>query len=111
MAKKNLIYRGFLYKTGFDIAYRADQSTGEPEIPGNLELLLNWGLMPILNDASELDIREAIDLMIPTGCSKSLIRVGSKADGGYLVPNHLEGIDACFSPGVWWSNRFRGPFI
>jgi hypothetical protein len=29
-----------------------------------------------------------------------LIRLGSAHDGGYLIPNDLEGIRACFSPGV-----------
>ena len=30
----------------------------------------------------------------------NLIRVGSKNDGGYLVPDDLKNINACFSPGV-----------
>ncbi len=29
-----------------------------------------------------------------------LIRVGGDADGGYLIPDDLAGIEACFSPGV-----------
>jgi hypothetical protein len=29
-----------------------------------------------------------------------LIRLGPNSDGGYLVPDDLEGISACFSPGV-----------
>lgn len=29
-----------------------------------------------------------------------LIRIGGKNDGGYLVPDDLDGIAACFSPGV-----------
>lgn len=29
-----------------------------------------------------------------------LIRIGGDSDGGYLVPNILENIDFCFSPGV-----------
>lgn len=31
---------------------------------------------------------------------KPLIRVGPAGDGGYLVPDDLDGISACFSPGV-----------
>jgi hypothetical protein len=30
----------------------------------------------------------------------SLVRVGGSGDGGYLVPDDLDGIEACFSPGV-----------
>ena len=29
-----------------------------------------------------------------------MIRVGGRSDGAYLVPDDLEGVDACFSPGV-----------
>ncbi len=32
--------------------------------------------------------------------TENLIRVGSNNDGGYLIPNYLEGISDCFSPGV-----------
>lgn len=31
---------------------------------------------------------------------QKLIRLGPKGDGGYLIPNDLAGIEACFSPGV-----------
>ena len=30
----------------------------------------------------------------------NLIRLGNNGDGGYLVPDDLNGIEACFSPGV-----------
>ena len=33
-------------------------------------------------------------------CDKPLIRLGPDSDGGYLVPDDLAGIKACFSPGV-----------
>lgn len=36
-----------------------------------------------------------------------LIRVGGKNDGGYLIPNVLEKIDVCFSPGVGNSIEFE----
>ena len=36
----------------------------------------------------------------PTKTEFNLIRVGGGKGGGYLVPNDLEGIEACFSPGV-----------
>ena len=36
----------------------------------------------------------------PLDCGKELIRIGGKADGGYLVPDDLDGIEYCFSPGV-----------
>lgn len=36
----------------------------------------------------------------PVDCGIEMIRIGSEMDGGYLVPNDLEGIEYCFSPGV-----------
>ena len=36
----------------------------------------------------------------PVSTNKALIRLGPHGDGGYLVPNDLEGIEALFSPGV-----------
>jgi hypothetical protein len=33
-------------------------------------------------------------------CGIDLIRIGGKGDGGYLIPDDLEGIEYCFSPGV-----------
>lgn len=36
----------------------------------------------------------------PVRTQHQLIRIGSEFDGGYLVPDDLAGISACFSPGV-----------
>ena len=36
----------------------------------------------------------------PQDCGIDLIRSGSSGDGGYLIPNDLEGLEYCFSPGV-----------
>lgn len=36
----------------------------------------------------------------PMKTEHSLIRIGGEADGGYLVPEDLDGISVCFSPGV-----------
>lgn len=43
----------------------------------------------------------------PLVTEKSLIRLGPKGDGGYLVPDDLEGIKACYSPGVSDSSDFE----
>lgn len=50
--------------------------------------------------AFEEDIVNAIHLLIPKACSHDLVRIGGDGDGAYLVPNDLENIEACFSPGV-----------
>jgi hypothetical protein len=41
-----------------------------------------------------------IEKLHPFCTDKDLIRLGTNGDGGYLVPNDLDGIKACFSPGV-----------
>lgn len=54
--------------------------------------------------SSEEEIRAAIEYLIPRQCGRKLIRIGGDGDGGYLVPDDLTGIEACFSPGV---NNFK----
>lgn len=51
-----------------------------------------------LTDARAL--REAMALVRPMDAGHALVRLGGPGDGGYLVPDDLEGIAACFSPGV-----------
>jgi hypothetical protein len=48
-----------------------------------------------------------IESLKPRKTNFDLIRLGPKGDGGYLVPNDLEGIDACFSPGVAEVSEFE----
>jgi Methyltransferase FkbM domain len=55
------------------------------------------GLYPTaLTDAG--DLRALIAALAPV--EAALIRLGPEGDGGYLVPDDLGGIAACFSPGV-----------
>ena len=49
---------------------------------------------------SRENLIEFLQKLYPLKINKKLIRVGSKGDGGYLVPDDLEGIVALFSPGV-----------
>jgi hypothetical protein len=45
-------------------------------------------------------VRHLIKRLHPVTTDKELIRIGGKGDGGYLVPDDLDGVVACFSPGV-----------
>jgi hypothetical protein len=36
----------------------------------------------------------------PLPTSHKLIRLGSSGDGGYLIPDDLEGVSSCFTAGV-----------
>lgn len=46
------------------------------------------------------ELRSFLKKLYPVKTDKKLIRVGSKGDGGYVIPDDLVGIDALFSPGV-----------
>ncbi len=48
----------------------------------------------------EDDLAAFFQLVRPIAVGKTLIRIGGNFDGGYVTPDDLEGIDACFSPGV-----------
>lgn len=45
-------------------------------------------------------IRSLIQQLRPLGTGVERIHVGPAGDGGYLLPDDLLGVEACFSPGV-----------
>lgn len=45
-------------------------------------------------------IKSLIRKLHPVSSEAALIRFGPDGDGGYLIPDDLAGIEACFSPGV-----------
>jgi len=53
------------------------------------------------------DMARLITELRPKSTGIELIRLGPDGDGGYLVPDDLDGITACFSPGVSDSSDFE----
>ncbi len=54
-----------------------------------------------LEPTSDLNmLRTLISDLSPVPIMRPLIRIGGDRDGGYLVPDDLDGIDAALSPGV-----------
>ena len=53
-------------------------------------------------------LKDFLQAVYPLVTEHPLIRIGSPGDGGYLVPNDLEGISTCFSPGVSETADFEG---
>lgn len=49
---------------------------------------------------SENELNDFMKLLYPIKTNLKLIRVGSKKDGGYIIVDDLEDIEALFSPGV-----------
>jgi Methyltransferase FkbM domain len=54
--------------------------------------------------AATAEVVEVFELLKPKASQIPLIRIGGDLDGSYLVPDDLDGIAACFSPGV---NRIK----
>ena len=54
----------------------------------------------IVPTTNPLLLRNFLKMVQPVATNHPLIRLGCEGDGGYLVPDDLEGIAACFSPGV-----------
>lgn len=46
------------------------------------------------------DLAAFFETVRPVHTGKELIRIGGEGDGGYLLPDDFENIEACFSPGV-----------
>ena len=56
--------------------------------------------LAVVSGAGRGAMISTIALVRPVTTNHPLIRIGSRHDGGYLVPDDLTGIAACFSPGV-----------
>ena len=50
--------------------------------------------------ASARKVSDFLELFVPEVIDQPLIRLGSKHDGGYLIPDDLDGIGYAISPGV-----------
>jgi hypothetical protein len=58
-------------------------------------------------DTNSHELINFLTLLYPKNTEHELIRIGSEADGGYLVPNDLIGVNICFSPGVSDNSNFE----
>jgi hypothetical protein len=52
-------------------------------------------------------ILSVVGKLKPVSTGHELIRIGGSGDGGYLVPDDLVGVEACFSPGVALNASFE----
>jgi hypothetical protein len=69
-------------------------------------LLQQMGIQLRFTEKSDR-ISEFLEVCFPKTTDIPLIRVGDELDGGYLLPDDLNGIDACFSPGVEQTATFE----
>ena len=72
-----------------------------------LKRIVQRGGFDIVRSTPKEQVEALIRELQPKPIDKELIRIGPNADGGYLVPDDLEGITACFSPGVGKISQFE----
>lgn len=53
------------------------------------------------------DVVKLLQQFCPVSTGRELIRVGASNDGGYLIPDDLDGVAALFSPGVDRESSFE----
>ena len=63
--------------------------------------------MRVVNARGRNEIVDFVKSLVPCQINHELIRLGGPNDGGYLVPDQLDGIEACFSPGVAAQTEFE----
>jgi hypothetical protein len=70
------------------------------------QYLSNVGVFPG-KTSRRFDMLKLIEGLKVVPIHEELLRVGPDRDGGYLVPDVLDGIDYCFSPGVADCSEFE----
>ena len=75
-------------------------------IPAVKTALLSKRLM-VVRPTGDSELLALIEKMKPVNTGYELIRVGGQGDGGYLIPDDLDGIEYCFSPGVSKISEFE----
>lgn len=70
------------------------------------ELLL-WCGYSLSKTSSNRSLEKFFTSIRPIAIKNKLIRIGGEGDGGYLVPDDLNNINACFSLGIWRISKFE----
>lgn len=63
--------------------------------------------LDISSKTADTKIESFFRMFYPYDLGYELIRIGSENDGGYLVPNILNEVNTCISPGVGHTNSFE----
>ena len=72
-----------------------------------IESLLNRGRFVFRKITPTQKVKLLIESLHPIKTQFDLIRLGSTGDGGYLIPDDINEIKACFSPGVHLISSFE----
>lgn len=82
-----------------------------PGIRPLIEKALYKGRLFVARPSSREQIAAAVEFLRPRSCSTPLVRIGAEEDGGYLLPDDLQGITAVFSPGVGTNWSFETDLV
>ena len=64
------------------------------------DILIKNNIFFTSKKVTDEDVLKLLNLIHPKKLNINHIRLGGQNDGGYVVPNDLDGINFCFSPGV-----------
>jgi len=66
-------------------------------VGGSFDAIRAW---KDLDNPTKNQINQLLGNLCPIEFRGEIVRIGSKRDGGYVVPSEIYGVDVCFSPGV-----------
>ncbi|KQS55851.1 hypothetical protein ASG17_07285 [Brevundimonas sp. Leaf363] len=78
----------------------------EPVTFFGCQLEAGWG-----GRSDKADLLAIFEHLKPKASARPIIRIGGDGDGAYLIPDDLEGIVACFSPGVANTKSFEDTMV
>lgn len=78
--------------------------------PLNPLQLLEQGIY-VENITPPAELTRLIESLHPVQTQRDLIRIGGRNDGGYLLPDDLADLQACFSPGVAENASFEADLL
>ena len=81
--------------------------------PVRTTLIRSFGAVGIhtVKRTKKADVAGLIESLRPLDPGRDLIRLGPDGDGGYLIPDDLDGIDYAFSPGVSTESGFEADLV
>lgn len=72
-----------------------------------IQRVLHWRGAVAVRATGTATLEQWMQALRPMDAGIPLIRLGGEGDGGYLVPDDLQGVTACFSPGVSGTSSFE----
>ncbi len=72
-----------------------------------IQRVLHWRGAVAVRATRTATLKRWVQALRPMDAGMPLIRLGGGGDGGSLVPDDLQGVSACFSPGVSGTSSFE----